>query len=109
VRKIALTLVLAASPLAFAPAPFPKADRETQRQKALRECVRRLAEFGVSWHVESRNGEEQVRFGPSRPDLRVRSGWVRISDGDLLDALQRVINAILKQNEDYPIKPPRAR
>jgi len=58
-RQTAVTLLLAAPSLAFAPAPFPKTERPAERKSEaaqLRECLRRLDELGVSWRFEVRNG-----------------------------------------------------
>jgi hypothetical protein len=58
-RRIALTLLLVASSLAFAPAPLPKRDRETalqKRERELAECARRLDGLRVKWSVLTRPG-----------------------------------------------------
>jgi hypothetical protein len=47
-RRLVVTFGLALLSLAFAPAPFPKADRQTPRQRERRECEEQLEALGVS-------------------------------------------------------------
>jgi hypothetical protein len=92
-----LTLLLALSSLAFAPAPFPKSERpvrETQQarqERVLREW-RRLDDLGVSWRVVNDDGCDWVRF-------TFRNGGVgrwRVRDGDLPSALFKVAELVVE-------------
>src|SRR5215218_10171727 len=94
-RLAVLVALLALSSLAFAPAPLPRRDRETQQQKRdreLAECARRLKELGVKWEVEDRGGRRSVRFGVTHPSGNSgMGGSVPVTGGDLARALRRVI------------------
>jgi hypothetical protein len=96
-RRIALTLALCLSSLAFAPVPLPKRDRETASQKREREvaeCTRQLGELGVKWSVVTGPGGRVVRYSVE-VSQRTRSGSLHGSYGvvgdDLPGALRRVI------------------
>lgn len=68
-RRIALPLLLALASLAFAPAPFQKAERrdrespEQKRRRDLAECRRLLDGLGVKWQVVPGPRGDVVRFG----------------------------------------------
>jgi hypothetical protein len=94
-RRVVLTLTLLS--LAFAPAPFPKAQRpareseQTRQERLLRECRRRLDELGVKWQVVAGPRGDVVRF---RLRMRMPNGtWGMdgerpIEGGDLTGALR---------------------
>jgi hypothetical protein len=106
--RIAPSLALAFLSLGFAPAPFPKADRQTPQEQVMRECVQRLEQLGVSWHVESRDGELYVSFTTHRPESRMGGGLAMVSDGNLLMTLQRVVRVVTR-NASFDDRPPRGR
>ena len=98
-RQTAVTLLLAAPSLAFAPAPFPKTERPAERKSEaaqLRECLRRLDELGVSWRFEVRDGRRLLEYSVSRT-AGAGGGGVgiggafEIRDGNLLPGLRRVV------------------
>ena len=77
-----LAVAFALLSLAFAPAPFPKAERPTRQmlqQRAISECVRRLEELGVRWELSLDNGRGRVDFG-----VRGLAGASWFRNGDLL-------------------------
>ena len=96
-RRAALTLLLAALPLGFAPAPLPRRDREPaapKRQRELAECRRLLDELGVKWEVVA-----GPRGGFLRYSVEVRtpgggserSGVLPVRGGDLAGTLLRLV------------------
>src|SRR5262245_26871003 len=89
-RRIVLTLALLS--LAFAPAPFPKAERrpETERQRAMRECHGRLEALGVRWRLEYRQGGGVLFYSLRGSDGAQKGETCTDVSGDLLGALQRV-------------------
>jgi hypothetical protein len=92
-RRIAVTLAFAVLSLGFAPAPFPKAERATQRKSEaalVRQCLRRLDELGVELHVEDRGGRHAIRYRVSRPGAGTGYGG-SFGDANLLRALRRVV------------------
>jgi hypothetical protein len=98
-RRAALVLMLALSSLAFAPAPFPKAERrgpespEQKQRRELAQCRRRLDELGVKWQLEG--GGRTVRFRVSRPDGRATMGGsFGVIGGDLSAALRRLVRSV---------------
>jgi hypothetical protein len=100
-----LTLTLL-SP-AFAPAPFPKAERAAPRKSEaalVRGCVRRLDELRVKWQLENSDGRRLLVESVGRLYAGV-GGLVQVSDGDLLPALRRVVEKaehFLKMLDDLP-------
>ena len=94
-RRIILPLLLALSSLAFAPAPLPRPDRETPKQKEARELAalaRRLDELGVRWRVDDGPDGRAVRYRAEVwvPDVVVGilQGAVGVTGGGLARALR---------------------
>jgi hypothetical protein len=90
-----LTLLLALSALAFAPAPFPKSERpaareseQMRRDRLLHECRRRLDELGVKWRLE----RQSVIFNAQQPNGGggMAGSW-GVQGGDLTGTLRRII------------------
>src|SRR4051794_2812306 len=92
--RLALPLAFALLSLAFAPAPFPRAERptrETRQQGLMRECVRRLAELGVEWSVHELGEQVAVQFTVNRPNNSGQmGGWHPTERDNLLATLQNV-------------------
>jgi hypothetical protein len=94
VRPFVLTLALALPSLAFAPAPFPKAERpareseQTRQERLLYECRRRLDELGVRWRLERRS----VVFNVQHPNGGGgMGGSYGVYDGDVARTLRMVV------------------
>jgi hypothetical protein len=100
VLRAALALALGLPPLAFAPAPLPKAPRGTPQQQALRRCEARLRELGVRWNVEQRVGRPCVRFTLNSPEDPLMRGYSFILNGDLPAALERIIGFVTSRQTD---------
>ena len=87
-------LLVAVLSLAFAPAPFPRADRqtrETRQQSLMLECVGRLAELGVEWSVHELGERVAVQFTVNRPNNAGQmGGWHPTERDNLLATLQNV-------------------
>jgi hypothetical protein len=85
-RLVAVTLAFALLSLGFAPAPFPKAGRQTERARSLREDTELLLGLGVAWVWENSNGKSwvriEVRNGSGVVTLR---GAFQVGDGDVAD------------------------
>ena len=103
-RTIVLALTLLSQ--AFAPAPFPKADREPPRKKQERllgEYRRRLDELGVEWRLEG----DSLRFNVNHPGGGGgMSGSLRAVKGDLPGALRHVIRMVGSYFRDGGMPPP---
>jgi hypothetical protein len=95
-RRVALTLGLALLSLAFAPAPFPKTDRLTPRQREMLECERQLEALGITWRLEQRGEDLIVVFvaGPGR-----LCNECRADDEDLAVTLRRVARFVVRVRE----------
>ena len=94
-RQTAVTLLLAALSLGFAPAPFPKPDRQTPRQRATRECHDRLEALGVMWRVELRDDDLLVFFSTRYSRARGKDELVlKVSDDDVLGTLQSLARVV---------------
>jgi hypothetical protein len=106
-RRIALTLLLALSSLAFAPAPLPKADRrpEPPRVREMRECERELRRLGVAtWAVVNRDGKDYVHFETrGQKGAHDLVGHYPVLGGDLARTLREI--ARLFQRE-FSLPPP---
>jgi hypothetical protein len=92
-RLVAMTLAFALLSLAFAPAPFPKAERQGEseqrkQERLLRECRRRLDELGVKWRLQG----DSVVFSFRQPvgSGQIGGSW-GVDDGDVARTLRRVI------------------
>jgi hypothetical protein len=88
-RLVAVTLTFALLSLGFAPAPFPKAPRQTTLRRELREADRRLESLGVNWRIEGRGRSQIVRFSwhPAGSCLAVGAAYP-VLGGDLVGALR---------------------
>src|SRR4051794_2341856 len=96
-RRIALVVLLAVLPLAFAPAPPPKRDRETptqKRQRLLNERARRLDELGVKWQVLTDGGWTRVRFSVEHPSRNGNCMGGTFAADDLLATLQFLVRRV---------------
>jgi hypothetical protein len=91
--RLAVTLALAVLSLAFAPAPFPRAERPKRQtqQQAMGECVRRLNELNVRWELSLDHGRGRVDFAV-RGRGYAGACWFR--DDELLAALRDVIEMV---------------
>ena len=110
-RRLALTLAFAVLSLAFAPAPFPRAERQTRdtRQQLLtRECQRRLRELGVTCEVVTRDGAPCVRFdlgnGPCGGGQAVY--YYRVRNGDVPGTLRMVLRYVERLRRNGASSPP---
>jgi hypothetical protein len=98
-RRIALTLLLALPPLAFAPAPFPKAERtrrESAEARLVRDYDRRLRELGVKWELVVK-GDPHVRFEIHRPGEATTRGICFMRQGGLPGALEAILGFVQGQ------------
>jgi hypothetical protein len=95
-RQIAVTLAFAVLSLGFAPAPFPKAERQAPQQRAACECEARLRELGVRWRFLSRDGRRLFCFSAS--DLggsgRDVYGEYPVGEGGVPATLREVLRAV---------------
>src|SRR4051794_9244042 len=93
-NRLAVTLAFALLSLAFAPAPFPKAERpaceseQTRRDRLMRECQRRLDELGVRWRLEGHSVTFNVRHPGGGGGM---GGSWGVQDGDVAGTLRRVV------------------
>jgi hypothetical protein len=88
-RQIVLTLTLLS--LAFAPAPFPRAERqhrEPAEARLVREYDRRLRELGVSWELLTDGGEPRVSFTVARSGS---NGLCFVRENGLAGALETIL------------------
>jgi hypothetical protein len=101
-RRIVLTLPFVLLSLAFAPAPFTKAERrpETERQRAMRECHDRLEALGVRWRLEYRQGGSVLFYSLRASDVAQKGETSTDASGDVLAALRRVAR-YAKQIRDF--------
>ena len=105
-RRLAVTLLLALSSLAFAPAPLPKRDREPASQKRQREVAaltRRLDELRVvRWVIDGPDGRPILRFNRDHPEGRGGTGGAfAVIDGDLASVLRRIITQVEEYLESH--------
>lgn len=96
-RRLALPLLFALASLAFAPAPFPRRDRETparKRERVLSEYARRLDRLGVKWEVMD-NGGPAVRYDVRHPkDDSTFGGSIQFFGSDLPQVLLELIERV---------------
>jgi hypothetical protein len=94
-RLLAVTLALAVLSLAFAPAPFPKAERpareseQRKQERLLYECRRRLDELGIEWRLEGHS----VTFIVRRPGGGM-GGSYGVQRGDVAGTLRQVVASV---------------
>jgi hypothetical protein len=99
-RRTALTLLLTLASLAFAPAPFPKAQRrpqETEESRATRRYDARLRELVVSWELRTGTARKLVRFEVRNRRTLEYAGHCEVGDGGLPAALEAILDCVQHQ------------